>query len=437
LEDNPVTAAIWSERYKTAGLWAPLGVKLNVQIRRRIESHLETLANKVAYLSYQIPAKGAQRNISEVMQGNKFSHLTRQLREELMTLEKSNKDMIFSHEKMCNAIKHISYRTPIVQFHLSGNDINAFVHVEGNTFLRRYRNGRMRLCEALQKWQFILEGEIISCCFEKANQISPENKLWEELGEWLWKPLNIAKSRERILIIPEGELANLPWSALIVDGEPLYEKHYITLSPSIRHYLASGGLRVSSDKVEIFKGRADDLPLMAEELSAISERAGSRATIHAPCNRSDWPSNGESELWHFAGHAFMRRDNPFYSWLSLEDGPLFAADFRLKECRVNLVMLAACRSGEEVAMPGEESTGLVRSLLEMGARNVIASLWSVSDESTTLWMKEFYNIYFADKDILKASREACRIVREKYPSAYHWAAFSVFGAGDTGGKYED
>jgi tetratricopeptide (TPR) repeat protein len=437
LDDNPIEAALWSERYKTAGLWTPLGKGLNIQTRRRVESRLAALASQVAYLSHQIPSPGSQRNVSNAMQTNGFSRMTKLLREEIMALEKSNKSMIFSDEKIINAIKHISFRHPIIQFHLSGNDINAFVHNQGNTEVRRFRNGRVRLNDALQKWQFILEGEILSGQGDRSNQIGVERKLWEELGEWLWKPLNIAKDRERVLIIPEGEMANLPWNALIIEGEPLCDRHYIILSPSIRHYLASESLRISSEKVEIFKGKADDLPLMAEELALIIDRAGSRAEVHAPCVRADWPSDGESDLWHYAGHAVMRRDNPFYSWLSLEDGLLFAADFRLKECRVNLVMLAACRSGEQIAMPGEESTGLVRSLLEMGARNVIASHWSVSDAATSLWMKEFYNIYLANKDILKASRAACRIVREKYPSAYYWAAFSVFGAGDTRGSYED
>ena len=143
-----------------------------------------------------------------------------------------------------------------------------------------------------------------------------------------------------------------------------------------------------------------------------------------------WPISVQARLWHYAGHAHLRADNPFYSYLSLADGPLFAADFRLRKNRVNLVTLAACRSGEQVAMPGEESTGLVRSLLEMGARNIIAGHWPVADSSTSLWMTTFYKQLFAGQRISYAVRKAALKVRERFPSAYHWAAFSIFGAGD-------
>jgi len=88
-------------------------------------------------------------------------------------------------------------------------------------------------------------------------------------------------------------------------------------------------------------------------------------------------------------------------------------------------------------VPGEESTGLVRSLLEMGAQNVIASRWPVSDRTTSLWMQKFYDKFFENYDILQSSRHAAESVKAEYPSAYHWAAFTVFGAGSLGGRYEN
>ena len=97
------------------------------------------------------------------------------------------------------------------------------------------------------------------------------------------------------------------------------------------------------------------------------------------CRRADWPDDGEWKVWHFTGHARHRADNPFYSSLQLADGPLFGADFRLKNCRVDLATLAACRTAHQSVLPGEEATGLVRCLLEMGTRNVVGSHWPVSD----------------------------------------------------------
>ena len=151
--------------------------------------------------------------------------------------------------------------------------------------------------------------------------------------------------------------------------------------------------------------------------------------IYDPCRRADWPDNSTARVWHFSGHAHLRADNPFYSSLLLEDGPLFAADFRLKKNNVELITLAACRTGQQTGLPGEEASGLVRSLLEMGARNIIAGNWAVADRSASMWMKLFYTYYLDGASIGEAVRQTVRGVREKYPSAYHWGAFSLFGAG--------
>ena len=77
----------------------------------------------------------------------------------------------------------------------------------------------------------------------------------------------------------------------------------------------------------------------------------------------------------------------------------------------------------------ERTRGLVRSLLEMGARNVIASHWAVADQSTALWVDELYKQYLAGASVSRAVRLAARKVREDHPSVYHWGAFSAFGCG--------
>jgi CHAT domain-containing protein len=112
----------------------------------------------------------------------------------------------------------------------------------------------------------------------------------------------------------------------------------------------------------------------------------------------------------------------------LDDGPLFAADFRMKRCQVGLVTLAACRCAEQVALPGEEPTGLVRSMLEMGAKTVIAARWPVSDRSTALWMDRFYETFFSGGSVSESASQASQHLLAQYPSAVHWSAFAVYGA---------
>jgi CHAT domain-containing protein len=247
--------------------------------------------------------------------------------------------------------------------------------------------------------------------------------------------LEISTALRRVLVLPEGELANVPWQALRVDGRPLLEFHDFVLSPSLRHYTYAQKVKVPSRTIRVFVGISEDLPQVSKELAVLTKIEGNEVQIMNPSRRNDWPVNESAMLWHYSGHAFLRNDNPFYSYLALADGPLFAADFRLKNSKVELVTLAACRSGEQVALSGEETTGLVRSLLEMGARNVIAGHWPVADDSTACWMDAFYSRYLSGSSLGESATNASQKVRDQYRSACHWSAFSIFGAGDKGVTY--
>jgi CHAT domain-containing protein len=65
--------------------------------------------------------------------------------------------------------------------------------------------------------------------------------------------------------------------------------------------------------------------------------------------------------------------------------------------------------------------------LAAGARSVLASLWSVSDESTELLMAEFYrNLKRGDsKDRALQEAQVAMIRRGARP--FHWAAFQLTG----------
>ncbi|MFH2050541.1 MAG: CHAT domain-containing protein, partial [bacterium] len=333
-----------------------------------------------------------------------------------------------SINKLIKDFKSVSRRIPIIQFHVSENDIITFVHENGKTRINTIKNGREKINLAMRKWRYILESELLAERLGSTNLIQPEKALWSELGQWLWSPLEMGGEDKEILLLPEGELANVPWSALIVNGNSLIDKHNFIICPSLRHFIASENVKIQSDEIKIFRGAADKLPYLDYELSSLAELVGNEQYNRKPSQRKDWPSEGEYKLWHYSGHASLRSDNPFYSSLALEDGPLFAVDFRLKDCKVGLVTLASCRSGEQLSIPGEESTGFVRSLLEMGSRQVVASLWPVSDKTTAKWMNAFYKNLFKNKNVLAATRFATDIIREDSPSAYHWSAFTTFGA---------
>ncbi len=430
IEHDPTVAAAWSERLRTAGIWSPMpGWQSKDPVRRHVEKNLAALAARIENLQRNIDEGSGSRSSPVSERSRIVAHLQQEIRRQMALLEADDGGMVDSIGGLQILFAKTAKSQPIIQFHCAEADLVAFVHWNGATRAVRWTGGVARLAEYARHWRFLLESELVAERLGRVGAIDQETTLLDRLGDWLWSPLELPSRVDRVVILPDGELANLPWLGLRYQGKPMVERYAVTQAPSLRHYLRAKSIRPRREAVRIFAGISSDLPAVKEEMQMLKSMAGDDTEAYDPCRRENWPEKGDFLLWHYAGHANLRAENPFYSYIGLDDGPLFAADFRLRRAQVSLVTLAACRSGQQVAPPGEEPTGLVRSLLEMGARNVIAGHWPVADRSTALWMSAFYERFFADQPIQASMRQAALTVREKYPSAYHWSAYSVFGAG--------
>ena len=84
-------------------------------------------------------------------------------------------------------------------------------------------------------------------------------------------------------------------------------------------------------------------------------------------------------LAHIAAHGTFRADNPMFSSILLDDGPLIVHDFeRLGRAPYRLV-LAGCDSGVAAPVGADELLGLVSSLVPLGASGIVASIVPVND----------------------------------------------------------
>jgi CHAT domain-containing protein len=108
----------------------------------------------------------------------------------------------------------------------------------------------------------------------------------------------------------------------------------------------------------------------------------------------------------------------------IDEGPMLSAE---------LVVLSACQTGLGNLRQAEGTVGLQRAFLARGARGVLVSLWSVSDEATGLLMQSFYRHWLDDRDEpskAEALRRAQMDVRRvpKFREPLYWAAFQLVGA---------
>lgn len=139
---------------------------------------------------------------------------------------------------------------------------------------------------------------------------------------------------------------------------------------------------------------------------------------------------------HFATHGIINDNYPELSGLLLsqdsvsrEDGILYTGEIYGLKLNAELVVLSACETGLGKIVKGEGIMGLTRGWIYAGAKNVIVTLWKVSDQSTVDLMIDFYNHLLSRNGITYSLREAKfeLIKNPAYAEPYFWAPFILIG----------
>jgi CHAT domain-containing protein/Tfp pilus assembly protein PilF len=147
---------------------------------------------------------------------------------------------------------------------------------------------------------------------------------------------------------------------------------------------------------------------------------------------------GPYRFVHFATHGFLNEGNPKLSGLLLasegptseEDGVLQLGEIYDLELHADLVTLSACETGRGRVAKGEGVIGLTRGFLYSGARNVLVSLWQVSDATTSELMVDFYGAMLGGTrkaDALRAAKLALIGRDPESAKPYYWAPFVLIG----------
>jgi len=141
---------------------------------------------------------------------------------------------------------------------------------------------------------------------------------------------------------------------------------------------------------------------------------------------------------HIATHGMVNEEKPELSCIllaqdttSTEDNILYSGEIYNLELNADLTVLSACETGLGKIAEGEGVIGLTRALLYAGSKNIIVSLWQVSDESTNQLMVDFYKNIFKDKGdgfAQHLSKTKLKLINEgKYAHPFFWSPFVLIG----------
>ena len=178
-----------------------------------------------------------------------------------------------------------------------------------------------------------------------------------------------------VVVIPPAQLAAVPWTLM-----PLLGDRVVTVAPSASAWLRARRMRPPSRRrVALVVGPglatigAEVAPLRSRYPDAVVHGHGSATADHVlSALDGAW-------LAHIAAHSTFRADNPMFSSIRLDDGPLTVHDFeRLGRAPYQMV-LAGCDSGVAAPVGADELLGLASSLGPLGAAGIVASIVPVND----------------------------------------------------------
>jgi CHAT domain-containing protein len=266
--------------------------------------------------------------------------------------------------------------------------------------------------------------------------------IYKKLMFYVHQVLKEKSPTKEILFIPSQSLAVLPlhaarWKDENGEYRYLLEEFTISYCPSVSVFKrCRENEKIRTNKTLFITNPTTDLVFSEKEVKFIKKIHQSNTDLRRKKARKSAVMKAlenDYGFTHFACHGFYYLENQF------DSGLVMAADEVIKlseiiNCNLPnnwLTTLSACETGMvDFASPTDEHFGLPLGFIFAGSPSVWASLWSVSDETTSRLMQKAYeNLskkeFYSNKP--ESLRQAQLSILREFSHPYYWAGFQHYG----------
>ncbi len=261
--------------------------------------------------------------------------------------------------------------------------------------------------------------------------------------DWLIRPAEAdltASGIKTVVFVLDGFLRNLPM-AVLHDGEKfLVEKYSIALAPGLQLLppkpLSEVKLKVFTAALSEARQGFPALPGVTREVQEIAAQMPASGLLNqefVSVRLHDRLKALSYPIVHLATHGQFSSnaaDTFIVTWDEKVNVKEFDRLLRVrtgeKQQPIELLVLSAC---ETASGDSRAALGLAGAAIRSGARSTAATLWQVNDESTAIFMTEFYRQLAAKSTKAQALRNAqLTLLRNReYQNPYFWAPFVLVG----------
>jgi len=264
-----------------------------------------------------------------------------------------------------------------------------------------------------------------------------------QLYQWLIQP--IVKELETraihtLVVAPDEALRTVPFAALYDGRDFLVQRYAIGVTPGLT--LMEPEIVATGPQQALLAGLSEGvqgfgpLPNVSDEIKSVASLYSGTQLM----NESFVKPRIQAEIQRrpygviaFATHARIDSD-PRRSYLltyedriTLDELDRFVRTSQFRDQPVELMVLSACETAE-----GDEraALGLAGVALKAGARSVMASLWAVSDVSTSrlvgLFFENLKNAKLTKAQALQRAQQHL-LAEGEYQHPFYWAPFVLIG----------